>query len=406
MQDVAIIGGGAAGLCLSVMLKQKYNCSVIVFEAADRVGKKLALTGNGRCNISNVSLAKERYHGDSDFAFRVIENFDYSAQESFFKELGVPFCTEEGGKAYPMSLQAASVVDALRFRAEELGVKLFLNSKVTAIARENNGFKVFVNNKGYDFKTVVIATGGAAGGKLGSTDGYAFLKAFGHKIESTFPSIVQIKTPTDIVKQLKGVKVVAGVTAISDIGTRTDFGEVLFCDYGLSGPPILQVSRLVNGKNSKIVLDLMPKYSAAELNEMLLKRCEDFPNRLASELFTGLINKRLGQVMLKIGGGNLNIPAKEISANVIAKTVQNIKGLSLNAVGTTGFENAQVTAGGVQCAQFFDHLMSKKVKGLFAVGEVLDVDGDCGGFNLAFAWASAFAASNGIIDFLKKQDSK
>jgi predicted Rossmann fold flavoprotein len=175
---------------------------------------------------------------------------------------------------------------------------------------------------------------------------------------------------------------------------------VLFCDYGLSGPPVLQVSRLAEGGNATISLDIIPDMTEAEIKSEILRRTELFKDRPVSELLTGFIHKRLGQVLLKTAGADVNASVSTLDEKVVGKAAKMMKDWRFKVTGTTGFENAQVTAGGAQVAQFFDNLMSKKAKGLFAIGEVLNVDGDCGGFNLAFAWSSAFAAANGVADFL------
>lgn len=402
MKRIAVIGGGAAGLCFAVMLKNiDARSNIIVFEAADRVGKKLSITGNGRCNITNLKLSSERYHGDSELAMRLLSDFDYQKQEAFFKELGVLFVAPEDNRVYPMSLQAASVVDALRFAAADKGVKILVGSHVEAVCRSDDGFLVSVLGQKLKFDVVVIATGGKAGGRLGSEDGYTILKSLGHKIEQLEPSIVQLKTEPQWVRQLKGVKVDANVTITSDDGKMTDFGEVLFCDYGLSGPSILQISRLANAKNAIVSLDLLPKVSRDELFDEVMRRVAIFKNRSVSELFTGFINKKLGQVVLKSVGVDISTEIRYLDEKLVESIVQALKGWSFKVTGTTGFDNAQVTAGGAQTTQFFDNLMSKKCKGLFAIGEVLNVDGDCGGFNLAFAWASASAAAKGVNHYLK-----
>lgn len=402
MTDVVIIGGGAAGLSLAVMLKTEApEFSVKLIERSDRVGKKLATTGNGRCNITNIELLFERYHGDSEFAADILSRFGYDRQKEFFKNLGVLFTVEDDGKVYPASLQATSVVDALRFRADELGVNTLLNSVVTEVKREGDGFAVVCADKTVKTRVVVVAAGGQAGGRLGSVDGYSVLKSMGHKIEKVFPSVVQLKTEPSVVRQLKGIKVDAIVKARSDSGSRVEFGEVLFCDYGLSGPPVLQVSRLFDGGNMTVGLDLLPDMAEREVKEEIVRRSQIFKNRVLGDLFIGMLHKRLGQVVLKCAGADLNLTCGSITEALALKIAKLLKSFDFKVIGNTGFENAQVTAGGAQCAQFFPNCMSKKAKGLFAVGEVLNVDGDCGGFNLAFAWGSANAAKNGIIEYLK-----
>lgn len=402
MKNAAIIGGGAAGLACALMIKKRMpGIDVTVFEANDRVGKKLAVTGNGRCNISNKYASSENYHGDPQFAEKLLNDFDFNKQSDFFSQLGVLFAVENDGKTYPMSYQASSVVDAMRYAAKEEKIKVILSTFATDITKKADGeFEITTNNGKHIFAAVIIATGGKAGGKLSSEFGYTILKKFGHKIETLSPSLVQIKTNTDCVKQLKGIKINAAVTVKTEKEKRSESGEILFCDYGLSGPPVLQISRLANARGALIVLDILPDFDISCLQAELEKRCSLHPQRAVSELFTGMINKRLGQVITKSCGININSLLCELTVRDIAAISKKVKHFELTSKGTAGFENAQVTAGGAQTTQFFDCLMSKKVKGLFAVGEVLNVDGDCGGYNLAFAWASANAAANGVIKYL------
>jgi len=402
MLDVAVIGGGAAGIAAAVMIKRlSPTLSVTVFEGADRVCKKLAVTGNGRCNITNRNPEKSRYHGDPELAERLLSQFGYEEQKEFFRSIGVPFLLEDEGKAYPMSLQAASVADALRYEAAELGIDIRLCCPIEGVAKKEGGFSVAFKGGRTDARAVIVACGGKAGGKLGHDSGYGILKSMGHKIEPLFPSLVQLRTEPQLVRQLKGIKVQGRVALSSSMGFRQEEGEILFADYGISGPPVLQVSRLAGGEGAVVSLDLMPNLSAEDIAEHLLFACKKYPGRPSGEIFAGFMHKRLGQVLLKHCGGNINAPAAELSAGLAKKFASAAKGLRLKVLGTTDFPNAQVTAGGAQTAQFFDSLMSKKAKGLFAVGEVLNVDGDCGGYNLAFCWASANAAAKGVVSYLE-----
>lgn len=400
MKDVAVIGGGAAGMFFAVSLMHMVpNAGIVIYEAKERVGKKLAVTGNGRCNISNISACASNYHGDAALAGKVLQHFGFEEQRSFFKALGVHFALEND-RAYPRSFQAASVVDALRFAAVESGVEIRCNCAVLSVKRDKGMFECVTGQKSEKYRSVAVACGGKAGGKLGSSSGYDILKALGHKIEPVFPSVVQLKTETDIVRQLKGIKVDAAVTIRSSLGERSGFGEVLFCDYGLSGPAILQVSRLANGTDATISLDIMPDFSKEKLTEALCTYVNNHPSRPASELFTGLLNKRLGQVITKTCGVALDRALETVEFRNISKIVDTVKDFRIKVLGTTGFENAQVTTGGANTAQFFETLMSKKARGLFAMGEVLNVDGDCGGYNLAFAWASAHVAALAAAEYL------
>ena len=397
MADVCIIGAGASGLCAAIKLKQlSPQLSVALLERFDRAGKKIAVTGNGRCNLSNESISLENYHGaDPDFAYPILKDFDVDALKCFLEPLGVLIKKSENGKLFPYSLQASSVADALRFETERLGVELLTNCEVQDIKKTNGGFSVFTNERIF-CRAVIIACGGMAGGKLGSDSGYRLLKSLGHGVTELSPAIVQIKTDTAFTKQLKGVKTDALVKVPNG---KQLLGEVLFCDYGLSGPPVLQLSRYLK-KGDTISLDIMPEYNLRELSYMLNNRAKALKGIGNAEFFCGMLQKRLGQVVLKKCGFSINnrVDFNDKDCKKIASVIKNF---SFEYFGTTGFANAQVTHGGARTDEFSKHTyMSKKQKGLFACGEVLDIDGDCGGYNLHFAFGSGIAAAKGCAEYL------
>ena len=400
--DIIIIGGGAAGLCAAVAIKQKNPAlSVRVLEALPRVGKKLATTGNGRCNITNKNITKERYHGkNTDFAMYALSRFSGKQTEDFFHSIGVDFVFEED-KGYPASLQAASVVDCLRFAAEESGVIICTETKVTNIQLSRGLYKVVAGNMSFLAENIVIAAGLLSGGERLGSDGQmlSLLKKAGFKAVKTHPAIVQLKTEPETVRQLKGIKVNAKVSLKSDDRLlRQEYGEVLFCDYGLSGPPILQVSGAAATLQSPVIsLDLMPDRSFDALTAELCERIAILSGRNTDEFFTGIINKRLGQVIIKTAGYKLNTPVSSLDNNAAKKMAALIKDFSFNVTGNTGFINSQVTAGGLDTEQFDPKtMMSREYSGLYAIGEILDIDGDCGGFNLQWAWSSALCAADAI----------
>ncbi len=397
MFDFIIIGGGAAGLAAAIEFKKCCpHFSVAVLERLDRVGKKLSITGNSRCNITNRSISLENYHGkEPEFCLPALSSFTVADTEAFFSELGVIFKNEKEGKVYPYSLQASSVVDALRFGAERLGVVIITNTEITNIRLKNNIFHLTSANKSYECHALLVATGGKAGGKIASDSGYRLLGNLGHKLTSLYPAIVQVKTDTTYTRQLKGVKINATVS----VNGRSDFGEVLFCDYGLSGPPVLQLSRYMT-EGDKIHLDLMPEFSEDKLKEILKERSENLMTT-CGEFFCGMLQKRLGQVVLKICGFSVNDPAgfDDKAIDLIAHTLKNME---FPYIDTNGFPNAQVTHGGIATADFDSKtLMSRKCRGLFACGEVLDIDGDCGGYNLQWAWSSAVLAARNVARYLE-----
>lgn len=402
--DVIIIGGGAAGLCCAVNIKQKNpNLSVRVLEGMPRVLKKLSVTGNGRCNITNKNIELSRYHGENvRFCQYALEKYNLSVVTEFFESIGVPFVFE-GDKAYPASLQAGSVVDCLRFAAEDLGIIIHTDTKITNIQTLKNEYRIWADKLSFNAKNVVIATGLLSGGEKYGCDGnmFSLLRKSGFKTVKTTPAIVQIKTVNDITKQLKGIKVDAVATLKSEEKViREDFGEVLFCDYGLSGPPIMQISREVARENSQmsICLDIMPQTDFNKLVARITGRVKIMPKRPLEEFFTGFINKRLGQVILKSVGCKLSDKAETLNSNTIKMIASTIKNMEFIVTGTTGFANSQVTAGGLDTSQFSDKTMqSRDYKNIYAIGEILDIDGDCGGFNLQWAWSSAMACADAII---------
>lgn len=401
--DVIIIGGGAAGLCAAVYLKQKSpSMSVRVLEALPRVAKKLITTGNGRCNISNKNISLDRYHGENkEFCRYALEKYNIVKTENFFENIGIPFLYE-GEKAYPASLQAGSVVDCLRFAAEESGVIIHTDTKVTNINSFGKDYKIIADKLSFIAKNVIIATGLFSGGEKLGCDGsmLKILQKAGFKTVKSTPSIVQIKTVNDVTKQLKGVKVDANVTLkTKNKILRSDYGEVLFTDYGLSGPPVLQLSREVSRvENTVISLDLIPNTDYDSLCNIIKKRIGIMINRPLEEFFTGMFNKRLGQIVLKLAGCKLNQTPQILNEEVVKKIAHIIKDMQFEVVGVTGFANSQVTAGGLDTSEFCDKtMMSKQYDNLYCVGEILDIDGDCGGFNLQWAWSSAMCAVDSIV---------
>ncbi|MBO4694173.1 MAG: aminoacetone oxidase family FAD-binding enzyme [Clostridia bacterium] len=404
--DVCIVGGGASGLAAAVYIKQKKpSVSVAVLERLPRVGKKLITTGNGRCNLTNSDESITHFHGDNPyFAEYAILKYNNKELERFFKSIGLPLYYDETGRAYPASLQASSVVDALRFSCDMLGVDTFVDCMVTDIIFGQSWSALKTELGDFSAKSVVFATGLYSGGKKLGCDGYIYklLKSKGEKCIPVTPAIVQVKTDTDIVRALKGIKVNAAASLyISSKLVKRATGEVLFCDYGLSGPPILQIAREVERKDTEktISLDLMPESNIDEVVTLLLSLRDVLYYRKLDEYLSGAINKRLGQSIIKSAGLKLSDSVNCLQESDIRQIAKVIKSFNFRAVSTTGFENSQVTAGGLDTCGFDNRtMMSKKYKGVYAVGELLDIDGDCGGYNLHFAFSSAFCAAESILE--------
>lgn len=392
-----IIGGGAAGLCAAVTAKRRQPAlKVTVLEANDRVGKKLIVTGNGRCNITNRNLELSRYHGGTELC-AVLSNTQIV---DFFASIGTEIVFEDSGKAYPASYQALSVVDNLRFACEELGVALRTGQKVTAVSAGAHKFTVHAADT-FTADAVLLSCGSPAGGKIAGDSGYALLKRLGHTVLTVTPAIAPIKTDTETTRQLKGIKINATATLhIGGQAVRSEYGEVLFCDYGLSGPPILQLARpaALAADSAVVTLDLMPALSDAAVLCKLRERAERLHTRPAGEFFTGLLNKRLGQVLCRLCGCGLHLPAPELPLQELAA---HIKALRFPVTGVLPLAQAQAAAGGADTKEFNAQFMSKKRPGLFCAGEVLNIDGDCGGYNLAFAWCSGIAAAKAAVRWLE-----
>lgn len=411
MNNTAIIGGGAAGLAAAIFIKTNNpNINVTVFERMERVGKKLLATGNGRCNLSNINckntvsidkktVLEHYFGGDRAFATGAISRFDNNALAVFLLSLGMPV-VYEGDKMFPYSLNAATVLDVLRLKCEQMGVGFRLSCPVSRIDKKGGEFII----NGERFDSVIVAAGGKAQPKLGSDgSGYALLQSFGHRLSATMPSITQIKTDTTLVRQLKGLKsnVTLKIYANGKF-MREQYGQLLFTDYGISGPPAFMLSRIASqyGDKCSVKIDFIPDYNFDGVLSMISNIVkEPFCNDLTLEnLLTPIINKRIGQVIIKSCGYKLNTPAKMLKRSDLQRIAGAVKAFTLNVTGVQGYNVAQVTAGGIITADFdSDTMQSKLQSGLYAVGEVLDVDGDCGGYNLQWAFSSAYAAANDIL---------
>ena len=388
---IGIIGGGASGLMAAIAAKNE-RTDVKVYEREKRVGKKILATGNGRCNMTNMTASPEDYHGsDVSFIGGAMKRFWVDETLDFFTGCGILWKEEQDGKVYPYSDTASSVLDVLRRRIDRDGIAVECGFDVKSVKKKGERF--IIEDYGGRKETcdrVIIAGGGKASPALGSNGScYGILRSFGHRITELSPSLVQIKTETDIVKKLKGIK----VNAVLTVGSRKASGEILFTDYGLSGPPVFFLSAYMDGHKTA-ELDLMPEYEYMEIRSMLSDRCAYLCDVPLEDYFTGMLNKRVGQALLKsVGIAPLSRLSGSLSGTEMKRLAAAIKKWSFKIEGTMSWNNAQVTKGGAVTAQFNKVTMeSKLVKGLYACGEVLDIDGDCGGYNLQWAWSSGYLA--------------
>ena len=392
---IGIIGAGASGMAAALAAAENPEVEVLVLERQSRVGRKLLATGNGRCNLTNLHALEGGYHGESpDFSKEALTRFSPEETLAWFRSLGLYTVAEPSGRVYPYSDQANSVVDVLRLAMDKPNITLVTGFTVEKIRREPEGFTLSSREDSYFCHKVIVACGGLAGSKLGGTmSGYQLLGKLGHRSTRLRPALVQIKCGWGGVVGLKGVRANCHVKIFRDEALfAQSTGELQFTEMGLSGPVIYEISRDVCfGKGDwEARLDFLPEMSPAELEAMLLERQRrNFP---MEELLTGVLHNRLGRVLTKaagIGGRQ----AGELTREEIAQVCRTVKAFAIPLTEPLGMDSAQVTAGGVLTENFDPQTMeSRLVPGLYACGEVLDVDGDCGGYNLQWAWSSGRCA--------------
>lgn len=400
MESVIIVGGGASGLVAAIQAKRN-GAQVIVLESMSRVGKKILATGNGRCNISNRYANTSNYHGkDPSFIEPAMEAFSVESTIAFFEELGVHIKEESDGKLYPYSDQATSVLDALRYEINRLDIPVYCDCHVTHIKKKKKQFVVSTKDgQSFKGKTVIVAVGGKAAPNLGTKGAYELLENFGHSLTTLLPAIVQVTCEASFLKSLKGVKFMGNCSVNIDAKTeREEYGEILFTDYGISGPPVLQMGGYVSEgihekKSVKMILDLIPAYDFNALRELIAFRIKCQPGKTIAESLEGLFNKRLSLNIVKISGIDPKIPCSQLNKKQLNTLVGTCKNMELKATGTKSWMNAQVTSGGIECKGFNPKTMeSKLIDGLYLTGECLDIHGDCGGYNLQWAWSSGLLA--------------
>lgn len=389
---IAIIGAGASGMAAAIAASESAENKIILLEKQGRVGKKLQATGNGRCNLSNLGSTIERYHGENPhFAKYALKNYSPSDTLTWFRDLGLFTTVEDSGRVYPYSDQANSVVDILRFALNKPNIELRTDFEVVRIRKGSGKFILETKEGQLTCDRVIIAAGGLAGTKLGgSLSGYKLLQGLGHHATRLRPALVQIKAEWQGLRALKGVRAnCRAAIRYNDKEQIASEGELQFTDYGLSGPVIFEISRDVCAKNGKweAEIDFLPQISADQLHSTLLSKKSS--NLISDDLLTGILHNRLGKVLIKEAGIPFGLAAEKIEIDYLKKLCKHIKSLRITLKEPMGMDQAQVTAGGICTADFDPQTMeSRIVPGIFACGEVLDIDGDCGGYNLQWAWSS------------------
>lgn len=380
--DVAIIGGGASGLAAAALLCRTTKLDIALIEGGGRLGKKLAASGNGQGNISNAHILQQNYHGSGAArAYDIISCFGKVYERLFYGR----FTCDERGRIYPAGRQASALSDCLIAEVRRGGVNVLTGARVVSLEKGGRFVLRLSDGSSMTAKYVVMCVGGKAQKQFG-TDGssYALARAFGHRITPLFPSLVQLKTDVAHIKTLRGIRADCNLRAVAEDGSEMSArGDVIFTDYGVSGNAVFSVSPVFAGSRGKICIGFAPGISEEELAaDIRLKQSLGYER---SEVLALTLNNQIGRAIVRRAGSG--------DAAVIAHTAKNF---TLEVNGTLGFDYAQVTRGGVDMSDVNDDLESALCPGLFFAGEVLDVDGDCGGYNLTWAFASAARVAEAI----------
>lgn len=400
MKRIGIIGGGAAGMTAAIAAAGQ-GARVTILEANDRLGKKILATGNGKCNLGNEKLDLEEYYtNEPAFLERCLERFGTDDTVEFFRRLGL-LIKSKNGYLYPVSEQASAVLDVLRFEVAALSIEVVAECPVEKISRDNKTGVIRVQGGGkqFAFDSVVLACGGKAAPKTGSDgSGYLLAKQLGHRLIPTVPALVQLRCREDFFKSVSGVRADAKLSVI--VGGQCiagERGELQLTDYGISGIPVFQISRVVNymlleNKDIEIAIDFLPDYSEAGWEQAYIGRMLLQGQRTAEEFFTGILNKKLMQLFMRLVGLKSTEDIGTADREKIKKVFGLCRKFVVHVTGNNGYENAQVCAGGVPLSELTENLESVKTPGVYFAGELLDVDGKCGGYNLQWAWCSGFLA--------------
>lgn len=400
MKKVVVVGGGAAGL-MAAIAAAKQGAKVTLLEKNKQVGKKILVTGNGRCNLTNRDQSPDHYRSaEPDFAAQVLSRVGMQDILKKFTEFGI-FTKNRNGYLYPYSDQAASVAEVLRLEAEHRGVKLALNTEAQAITWEENSFRVQTEGWSYPADAVILTCGSKAAPETGSDGGgYRLAESLGHRIIKPLPALVQLRCKEKFYEKLAGVRMDARVELYTEERLlASDQGEVQFTKNGISGIPVFQVSRyavraLDAGKKVRAVLNLMPMFDEAQFLTFLKDRAEKNSYKTGEQFLTGLFPAKTSACVLERSGlGKSRKKAGDWTDAEFAKLTRTVTQFETEITGSGDFTQAQVCSGGADTREVNpDTMESRKVPGLYLAGELLDVDGACGGYNLQWAWSSGWLA--------------
>lgn len=409
--DLVVVGGGAAGLMAAIAAaeeceKRHRRLKIAVLEGNARVGKKLLATGNGRCNLTNTGVSCEHYHGDTLALKSVLDRYSPQKIIDTFQSFGLLCRERDEGRVYPYNLQASAVLDILRFQLERFNIETVCDFSVAGIQKKRDGFRISSSQSSVEAKRVVLATGGLAYPQLGANgSGFQIAKSFGHSTTKLFPALVQLKTDSKRAKPLKGARSAATATLLAGgKPMKTVSGEVQFTENGLSGICIFELSRLVgelgNSRKIEISLDLMPEYTTQQILSVIKQRSGMTDKLMALELLNGCLNKQVGPEVVKWALPRAPKYAHELNEREFMAVAAAVKNFIFPITGTLSWKDAQVTAGGVPLSELDESMQSRFCPGLYLAGELCNIDGDCGGFNLHWAWSSGMIAGQAAVQSL------
>ncbi|MDO5572378.1 MAG: NAD(P)/FAD-dependent oxidoreductase [bacterium] len=402
---IGIIGGGAAGLTAAIQAAEGCN-EVTVLEHMDRVGKKILSTGNGKCNLTNTDQRPEHYHGTHpDFAEQVFRQCSYAEVLHFFTKLGI-YTKNKNGGLYPYSEQASAVLDVLRMKMEALHIQICCNTEVEQIAHKDQ-FHVFTvdrnssEKKEYLFDRLILSTGGKAAKMTGSDgSGYRLAASMGHKIIEPLPALVQLRSPDAFFKGIAGIRCDADIQLyIDQVYLNHERGELQLTDYGISGIPVFQLSgaaarALYEHHHVHVLIDFMPDMpSVNDLKVYLQSRIKDTPYKTIGELMIGMFHKNLCSLFIRQCDLKSTKKAECLSDEALFRLSKCMKEFFVRINSTNSFDQAQTCSGGIDTAEIKDTLESKLIPGLYFAGEIMDINGDCGGYNLQWAWSTGLLAA-------------
>ncbi len=399
MRHVAVIGGGAAGM-MAAITSAREGARVTILEHKERIGKKILSTGNGRCNFTNTYQTPACYRSDNrDFAWNIIQKFNVEKTISFFKELGI-YPKDRNGYLYPYSDQAAAILEVLQIEVAKLDICVMTEINVLDIQPVKRGIRVTTDKKTITADSVILACGSKAAPVTGSDgSGYQLAKLFGHRIVPVLPALVQLRCAEKFYKSISGVRVQGTVEIYADdIFLASDTGEIQLTNYGISGIPVFQVSRyaakaLYKKQSVTAILNFMPDMNKEEFLLFLQERITLCPYKTLDEFFTGVFPKKLCELWIRLSRLPKEMRVSDLSGEQLEKLVLLIQHLRTHITETNSFEQAQICCGGVDTTEINpDTLESNYVPGIYFAGELLDVDGICGGYNLQWAWSSGFVA--------------